>query len=204
MRCSGLRKRTAVREATRRPRPNTQPPACNLLFMWQGSPQNDAYTGCPTITVGIGSQDSSMNAEAAFTKVCRWGRYAVCGLRPDGPRRRGLRGDLRRGAWRISVMHSEVAWLHGVKFVEVVADIRRLILDVRAPPNSSFFAPSPEENRTVPRGEGAPDPEEAGSSKTLCASSNDPLRPPLSTPLLAGVTPDQASAGVKTPVSFDP
>ncbi len=49
-----------------------------LIYVWPGSsnrqgPRNDRYTGSdPTITVRFVSPDSRMNAEATFTKVCRW------------------------------------------------------------------------------------------------------------------------------------
>ena len=45
-----------------------------LIFAWNtAGPQNNVYTGSnPTITVKIESQDSRMNIEATFTKVCRW------------------------------------------------------------------------------------------------------------------------------------
>jgi len=45
-----------------------------LIWTWvKQGPKNDRYTGSnPTITVKILSQDSIMNAEATFTKVCRW------------------------------------------------------------------------------------------------------------------------------------
>jgi hypothetical protein len=45
-----------------------------LIYTWnKQGPKNDRYTGSdPTITVKFVSPDSSMNAEAAFTKVCRW------------------------------------------------------------------------------------------------------------------------------------
>jgi hypothetical protein len=45
-----------------------------LIYVWKkDGPKNDRYTGSdPTITVRFASQDSSMNAEATFTKVCSW------------------------------------------------------------------------------------------------------------------------------------
>jgi hypothetical protein len=45
-----------------------------LIYVWKkDGPKNDRYTGSdPTITVRFVSQDSSMNAEATFTKVCSW------------------------------------------------------------------------------------------------------------------------------------
>jgi hypothetical protein len=45
-----------------------------LIYVWKkDGPKNDRYTGSdPTIVVKFVSQDSSMNAEATFTKVCAW------------------------------------------------------------------------------------------------------------------------------------
>jgi hypothetical protein len=45
-----------------------------LIYTWnKQGPKNDRYTGSdPTISVKFVSQDSTMNAEAAFTKVCAW------------------------------------------------------------------------------------------------------------------------------------
>jgi hypothetical protein len=45
-----------------------------LIYTWnKDGPKNDRYTGSdPTISVRFVSEDSSMNAEAAFTKVCSW------------------------------------------------------------------------------------------------------------------------------------
>ncbi len=45
-----------------------------LIYTWnKQSPKNDRYTGAdPSISVRIVSPDSTMNAEATFTKVCRW------------------------------------------------------------------------------------------------------------------------------------
>jgi hypothetical protein len=45
-----------------------------LIYTWnKDGPKNDRYTGSdPTISVKFVSQDSSMNAEATFTKVCSW------------------------------------------------------------------------------------------------------------------------------------
>jgi hypothetical protein len=45
-----------------------------LIYTWnKDGPKNDRYTGSdPTITVRLVSPDSRMNAEATFTKVCRW------------------------------------------------------------------------------------------------------------------------------------
>jgi hypothetical protein len=45
-----------------------------LIYVWKkDGPKNDRYTGSdPTISVRFASQDSSMNAEATFTKVCSW------------------------------------------------------------------------------------------------------------------------------------
>jgi len=45
-----------------------------LIYTWnKDGPKNDRYTGSdPAITVKFTSPDSMMNAEAAFTKVCRW------------------------------------------------------------------------------------------------------------------------------------
>jgi len=45
-----------------------------LIYTWNKyGPKNDRYTGSdPTITVKFVSTDSRMNAEATFTKVCRW------------------------------------------------------------------------------------------------------------------------------------
>jgi hypothetical protein len=45
-----------------------------LIYTWnKPGPKNDRYTGSdPAISVRIMSQDSYMNAEATFTKVCRW------------------------------------------------------------------------------------------------------------------------------------
>jgi len=46
-----------------------------LIYTWnKDGPKNDRYTGSdPAIAVKFVSPDSAMNAEAAFTKVCRWG-----------------------------------------------------------------------------------------------------------------------------------
>jgi len=46
-----------------------------LIYTWnKQGPKNDRYAGTnPTITVKFVSPDSAMNAEATFTKVCRWG-----------------------------------------------------------------------------------------------------------------------------------
>jgi len=46
-----------------------------LIYTWnKDGPKNDRYVGTnPTITVKFVSPDSTMNAEATFTKVCRWG-----------------------------------------------------------------------------------------------------------------------------------
>ncbi len=46
----------------------------HLIWTWvKNGPKNERYTGSdPTIAVKILSQDSTMNAEAVFTKVCRW------------------------------------------------------------------------------------------------------------------------------------
>jgi hypothetical protein len=45
-----------------------------LIYVWKkDGPKNGRYAGSdPTITVKFVSQDSSMNAEATFTKVCAW------------------------------------------------------------------------------------------------------------------------------------
>jgi hypothetical protein len=45
-----------------------------LIYTWnKPGPKNDRYTGSdPTIAVRFVSPDSTMNAEATFTKVCRW------------------------------------------------------------------------------------------------------------------------------------
>jgi len=45
-----------------------------LIWTWnKQGPKNDRYTGSdPTITVRFVSPDSTMNAEAVFTKVCSW------------------------------------------------------------------------------------------------------------------------------------
>jgi len=45
-----------------------------LIYTWnKDGPKNDVYTGSnPTITVKFVSPESGMNAEATFTKVCRW------------------------------------------------------------------------------------------------------------------------------------
>jgi len=45
-----------------------------LIWTWdKDGPKNIRYTGSdPSITVKFVSKDSSMNAEATFTKVCRW------------------------------------------------------------------------------------------------------------------------------------
>ncbi len=45
-----------------------------LIWTWRKpGPNNDVYVGTdPTITVRFVSQDSRMNAEATFTKVCTW------------------------------------------------------------------------------------------------------------------------------------
>jgi len=45
-----------------------------LIYTWnKDGPKNDRYTGSdPAIAVKFASPDSTMNAEAAFTKVCRW------------------------------------------------------------------------------------------------------------------------------------
>jgi hypothetical protein len=45
-----------------------------LIYTWnKDGPKNDRYTGSdPTITVRFVSEDSFMNAEATFTKVCAW------------------------------------------------------------------------------------------------------------------------------------
>ena len=45
-----------------------------LIYTWnKNGPKNDRYTGSdPAIAVKFASPDSAMNAEAAFTKVCRW------------------------------------------------------------------------------------------------------------------------------------
>jgi hypothetical protein len=45
-----------------------------LIYVWKkDGPKNDRYAGSdPSISVKFVSQDSSMNAEATFTKVCRW------------------------------------------------------------------------------------------------------------------------------------
>jgi hypothetical protein len=46
-----------------------------LIYTWnKNGPKNDRYTGSdPAITVKFVSPDSTMYAEATFTKVCRWG-----------------------------------------------------------------------------------------------------------------------------------
>jgi len=46
-----------------------------LIYTWnKDGPKNDRYAGTnPAITVKFASPDSTMNAEATFTKVCRWG-----------------------------------------------------------------------------------------------------------------------------------
>lgn len=46
----------------------------NLVYVWNGGgPKNDRYVGTnPSISVKFVSPDSTMNAEATFTKVCRW------------------------------------------------------------------------------------------------------------------------------------
>ncbi len=45
-----------------------------LIYTWnKDGPKNDGYTGSdPSISVRIVSPDSTMNAEATFTKVCAW------------------------------------------------------------------------------------------------------------------------------------
>jgi len=45
-----------------------------LIYTWnKQGPKNDRYTGTdPSISVRFVSPDSTMNAEATFTKVCRW------------------------------------------------------------------------------------------------------------------------------------
>ena len=45
-----------------------------LIYTWKKQgPKNDRYTGSdPSISVRFVSPDSAMNAEATFTKVCRW------------------------------------------------------------------------------------------------------------------------------------
>jgi hypothetical protein len=45
-----------------------------LIYVWRkNGPRNDRYVGTnPTISVRFVSQDSSMNAEATFTKICAW------------------------------------------------------------------------------------------------------------------------------------
>jgi hypothetical protein len=45
-----------------------------LIYTWnKQGPKSDRYTGSdPTISVRFVSPDSTMNAEATFTKVCRW------------------------------------------------------------------------------------------------------------------------------------
>ncbi len=45
-----------------------------LIYVWnKQGPKNDRYTGSdPTIAVRFVSPDSTMNAEATFTKVCSW------------------------------------------------------------------------------------------------------------------------------------
>ena len=45
-----------------------------LIYTWnKDGPKNDRYVGAdPTISVGIASSDSYMNAVAVFTKICTW------------------------------------------------------------------------------------------------------------------------------------
>ena len=55
-----------------------------LIWTWKkDGPKNDVYVGSdPTITVRFVSQDSSMNAEITFTKVCEWERLQPQDWRP--------------------------------------------------------------------------------------------------------------------------